>query len=653
MKSKEALLDIVKMIKKPENKKLVIGLVCCSTLIGVFFGIVIGGSDRSDSSQTYEVNVKKSKKITMWTCSMHPQIREKKAGKCPLCGMDLIPVESGDDETEGSYSVKLSNEAIKLAEVQTTLVKRELLKTEIRVVGKIDFDETRQANITAWFSGRIERMYVDYTGVKVNKGDHMVQIYSPEILATQEELLQAIKTAKNISKSNYSGIRGLTKDTIEDVRSKLRLWGFSRKQIARIEKRKKTSDKMTVYAPIGGVVTNKHVKEGMYVKTGSRIYSIADLTHLWVKLDVYESDIEFIRFGQGIEFYTESLPGQVFKGKISFIDPVLNPKTQTIKIRVNVENKDGKLRPGMFVHAKIFSKISTKGVVIDESLKGKFICPMHPEVIKKNRGKCSVCGMNLVPTKTLGYIDGQHDHTPPLVIPVSAPLRTGERAVVYISLGDGKYVGREVTLGHRVGSHFVVLNGLKEGELVVTHGNFKIDSSAQLMGKFSMMSLDGESHIHEKITDDKKTTKIPRVSEKFKKQLNFVIISYYSIHKALTEDNFDVIAGRSKLFLQQMSKMDMSLLKGKAHVKWMELENEMRDGAEKILQSKDIKKVREIFKKLSDTLIKTINYFGISGKGKTNIFFCPMVGAYWLQESDSTLNPYYGQSMLTCGEKKQ
>ena len=672
MKESNPLTDVIKRLTNPDNRKLIVILTSCSLLIGLLLGSIFtappSNNGHNHGNQHQQQLVKKKKEV--WTCSMHPQIRESGPGKCPLCGMDLIPTETNNDPSAGSYTVKLSKDAIKLAEVQTTPVRYQLLEKEIRTIGKIDFDETRQAHIAAWFPGRIEHLFVDYTGVKVSKGDHMVKIYSPDILAAQEELLQAIKAARNIRKSSYAGIKKLTLDTVNDVRNKLRLWGFSNKQIAQIEKRKKTTDKMTVFSPLGGVVTKMYVQEGMYVKTGSKIYSIADLTHLWVKLDVYESDIAFIKFGQPVELFTESYPGIIFKGKISFIDPILNPKTQTIKVRVNIENKDGKLRPGMFAHAKIFSKISTTGVMMDQQLHGKYICPMHPEVMASSKIKCRICGMDLVSTNSLGYTNGPQEHTAPLVIPSTAPLMTGERAIVYISQGDGKYLGRQITLGAKVGKFYIVLEGLKEGELVVTNGNFKIDSAAQLLAKPSMMnpegggvaptgheghSMEGDDSNHQQMPTMKKSTMKFEVSKVFKKQLDGVITSSHSLRQALAGDKFQSITGPAKELLQNLAAIDMSLLKGAAHMKWMDLEKRMNIATSSILKAEKIDNSRVKFRELSDALIETVTTFGTSGAVKTKRFFCPMAfggGAYWLQESDTTSNPYYGAAMLTCGERK-
>jgi Cu(I)/Ag(I) efflux system membrane fusion protein len=221
---------------------------------------------------------------------------------------------------------------------------------------------------------------------------------------------------------------------------------------------------------------------------------MADLSQVWVKLDAYESDIDWIRYGQDVEFTAEAYPGETFKGKIAFIDPVLDPMTRTVKLRVNVANPDGRLKPEMFVRAIVRSKVAGAGMVMDEDMAGKWICPMHPSVVKTAPGKCDVCGMDLVTTESLGYVVAKEPNKAPLVIPASAPLITGTRAVVYVRL-EGKekptFEGREIVLGPRAGGYYLVKEGLSEGEQVVTNGNFKIDSALQIQAKPSMMSPKG------------------------------------------------------------------------------------------------------------------------------------------------------------------
>jgi len=472
------------------KKTCIIVLVVAAFVVGyIVRGPGVEVKEKARHTHIYEEQAGLQKQI-WWTCSMHPQIRQPKPGKCPICFMDLIPVSlTGGDI--GERQISLSQEAIKLMEIETSAVERKFVTAEIRMVGKIDYDESRVKYITAWVPGRIDRLYVDYTGVTVNMGDHMVYLYSPELLSAQAELLQAAKAAENIRPGTSELINRSILATLEAAREKLRLLGLTQGQIAEIEKTAEPVDHLTIYAPIGGVVIHKNATEGMYVQTGTKIYTIADLSRLWVKLDAYESDMMWVRYGQEVEFQTEAYPGQVFKGTISFIDPVLNPKTRTVKLRVNVENPDAKLKPEMFVRAVVRARVAQGGQVMNKAMAGKWICPMHPDVVKDTAGICDICGMDLVTTESLGYVKVDTPKEAPLVISASAPLITGTRAVVYVQLQEAEkptYEGREVILGPRAGGYYIVESGLAEGEVVVTNGNFKIDSALQIQAKPSMMN---------------------------------------------------------------------------------------------------------------------------------------------------------------------
>jgi YHS domain-containing protein len=286
------------------------------------------------------------------------------------------------------------------------------------------------------------------------------------------------------------------RQTLQSAREKLLLLGLTERQIEDIEKASKPLDHLTIYAPLGGVVIEKHVSEGMYVKTGTPIYTITDLSQMWVLLDAYESDMMWLRYGQDVSFEVEAYPGKEFHGTISFIDPRLDIKTQTIKLRVNVCNPDEQLKPGMFVSAIVKAKVAEEGKVMAEDLEGKWICPMHPDVIKDTAGICDICEMDLVTTKSLGYIPADENQPLPLVIPTSAALMTGKRAVVYVQVPDTEkptFEGREIVLGPRAGDYYIVREGLGENEIVVTNGNFKIDSALQIQAKPSMMGTGDET----------------------------------------------------------------------------------------------------------------------------------------------------------------
>ena len=476
---------------KQHRGKLWIAQAVAFVLLGVFvaswFG---GGSDEpkvSSSSDTSNSEAMQSIP-SIWTCSMHPQIRRDGPGSCPICGMDLVPVRESAD---GVRTVSISSEIKSLMNVQVSPVRRQYVTADVRMVGKIEYDGTRLAHITAWVPGRLERMFVDYTGVEVNKGDHMVQIYSEALYTAQEELLAATRRDRPQSSSRF--IEPL--DLAESAREKLRLLGLTPEQIQTIEQRGKSSETVTIYSPVGGVVVGKLKQEGDRVQTGDRIYTVADLNHLWVQMDAYESDLAWLRYGQDVEFTTEAYPGEVFHGRIAFIDPVLNEDTRTVKVRVNVSNDDGRLKPEMFVRAIVKSNVAAGGRVLDASLAGKWISPMHPEIVKDQPGDCDICGMPLVRAESLGYVTAEPtDAAKPLIVPTSAVLLTGTRAIVYVQIPDADkptYEGREIVIGPRAGDFYLVKSGLNEGDLVVTNGNFKLDSALQISAKPSMMTPQG------------------------------------------------------------------------------------------------------------------------------------------------------------------
>lgn len=421
----------------------------------------------------------------LWTCAMHPQIRQRKPGKCPICSMELVPVKSSSG---GLRTLTIKPSVKKLMRVETVPAQRRYVSVNIRMVGKVEYDETKVSHITAWVPGRLDRLYADFTGIQVNKGDHMVYIYSEELYSIQEELIQALKFQK-------SGVGTGRLNLVNAAREKLRLLGLTEQQIKEIEQRDRPERHVNIFSPQSGIVIKKLKQEGDRVRIGERIYTVADLSRVWIQLDAYESDLTWLRYGQTVSFTTEAYPGEFFSGQVSFISPVLNKETRTVKVRVNADNRDGRLKPEMFVRSVVESNIASGGKVLDAKLAGKWISPMHPEIVSDMPGKCKVCGMPLVRAETLGYVKAEtNPGSKPLVIPASAVLLTGTRAIVYVELPESKeptYEGREVLLGPRAGDYYLVRNGLSEGEMVVTNGNFKIDSALQIQAKPTMMTPEG------------------------------------------------------------------------------------------------------------------------------------------------------------------
>ncbi len=397
------------------------GTVIAVTVVAFALGYVVrwgcapAVTGKAVASASDDKDADKAAKV-VWTCSMHPSVRLSKPGLCPICGMKLIKAVSGGG---GLREFRTSASGAALMGIETALVQRRFPTAEVRLKGRIDYDETKLTYITAWVPGRLDRLYVDYTGVRVSKGKHMVKLYSPELIGAQAELHGALREGDD--------------DAVADVREKLRRWGLTKDQIDKIEKSDKIAEHLTINAPQGGIVIHKNAHQGMYVQTGTKIYTIADLSEVWINLQAYETDLPWLWRGQDVIFTSVSVPGKTFKGIISFIHPVLDESTRTIQVRIIMPNPDGLLKPGAVVTAIVRAKLEAGGNAIDERLAGKWTCEMHLEIVKDTGGQCDKCGMDLVQAETLGGMPLRADQAEkPLVIPITAALRTGKRAVVYV-----------------------------------------------------------------------------------------------------------------------------------------------------------------------------------------------------------------------------
>ena len=555
---------------------------------------------------------------------MHPQIQQAAPGNCPICGMDLIPLDKEAGSESGPRTLSMSESSRALADIQTSRVERRFPEAEIRLVGKLDYDETKVRSLTARFPARIDTLFVNFTGVPVKQGDHLARVYSPELLTAQSELLAAYRFNPSSSAT-------------ESAKEKLRLWDLLPEQIEAILQSGEAKDHFELKAPISGVVVHKNVNEGDYIKTGQPLFKIVDLNSLWLRLDAYESDLAWLRFGQTVAFNVEAYPGRMFQGQVTFIEPELNRKTRTVSVRVNVSNDSRILKPGMFAKAIVRSQVAHAGQVYAPEFAGKWISPMHPEIVKDAPGECDICGMDLVPAEELGYVQDPNTEAP-LVVPASAVLRTGKRAVVYIEQPNTEhptYEGREIEIGPRAGDVYIVAAGLNEGERVVTNGAFKIDSALQIQAKPSMMNppslkLPGTSSPHSSsaIDLDIETAKT-------------ALPHYFSLHAALADDNLEA----AKNALHEM-------MEATGHA------GPMHDLIHGMLAAKSLGALRRPhFETLSNTLLEVARSHPESIGSRIYQMHCPMVypdrGADWLQNHPDLLNPYFGTQMLHCGEMKK
>jgi Cu(I)/Ag(I) efflux system membrane fusion protein len=584
---------------KNKNIAIYLGILAFGLLLGYFF---FGNSSDKTTHNHNEVSTKSQ----MWTCSMHPQIMKSEPGDCPICGMDLIPAENSSDGLMANQ-FKLTENAMALANIQTSIVGNDKVENNgILLSGKIVENEEENAIQVSYFSGRIERLNINSTGVKVNKGQLLATIYSPELFAAQQELITA------------SSLKETQPTLYKAVRNKLKLWKLSETQINQIETSGKVKENFPVYATVSGTVSEKLVAEGASVKQGQPLFKIANFNTLWANFDVYENQIGLFKKGQEISITTNT--NKVINAKVDFIDPVLDTKTRTVKLRVVLNNRNNLLKPGMFVEGKIKRINSNEETIIS--------------------------------------------------IPASAVLWTGKRSVVYIKTNENAPVFemREITLGNRIGDNYEVLKGLKNEDEIVTNGTFTVDAAAQLQGKKSMMNKKGgkvmtghENHLGmekntSSITYNFNKNERVEVSEDFQNQLKTVFNEYIKLKDALVKEETNKSISASKKLLDNISKVDMNLLKdNKTHTDWMSLVKEIKISTTSISKASNIEEQRSHFKNLSLNLIKAIQIFGINTK--VFVEFCPMAnsnkGAYWLSKEEKVINPYYGDKMLTCGEVKQ
>jgi len=557
-----------------------------------------------------------------WTCAMHPQIRQQEPGHCPICQMKLVPVKSS---AGGLRTLTIKPAVKELMKVTTSPVERRYVTANVRMVGKIDYDQTRLAHITAWVAGRLDRLYVDYAGVQVKEGDHMVYIYSEELYSIQEELIRAL----NFQRENR-GAGG--RDLAKAARQKLRLLGLNDEQIKNMERREQPQTHATIYAPRGGIVIEKLKQEGDRVQTGDRIYTVADLNYLWVMLDAYASDLQWIRYGQSVSFTTEAYPGESFQGRIAFIDPVLNRHTRTVKVRVNVRNNDGRLKPEMFVRATVESNVAAGGRVLDADLAGKWISPMHPEIVKDQPGVCDICGMPLVRAESLGYVAPDADPAAkPLVIPASAVLKTGTRAIVYVEVpgaAEPTYEGREVLLGPRAGDHYLVRNGLFDGEQVVTNGNFKIDSALQIQAKPTMMTPAGAGgQGHDQGSDQgsgsrhsevQPTTKQWDLPDPFRQQLHELISASETVVQQADTDQLENIRQAFTQFHEQLNRVNAEQLTGHPAMLWKEFLMRLGNDAIEGKEANDLTTAARVRSSLQNNIAQMMNQFRLKRSRQGN-----------------------------------
>jgi len=594
-----------------KSNKQTIAILIAILLTGGLVGYLVG-NHKSSPSTTQQLNNSTNQQI--WTCSMHPQIRQNEPGDCPICGMDLIPLESEQDSEIDPMAVSMSPTAMQLASISTAVVGKMNPVKSVRLNGKVQEDERRVFSQPSHVPGRIESLAVNFTGEQVKKGQVIATVYSPELVTAQNELFEAQK------------FKETQPALFNSAKEKLKNWKLTDGQIDKMLKSGSPTETFEVRADVSGYVIQKLVNPGEYIGRGEPIYQIADLSKVWVLFDVYESDIAWIKKGDKVEFTVTSMPGQTFTGNISFLDPVIDPKTRVAKARVEISNAGLALKPEMFVSGTVQAKLPKKSKAI--------------------------------------------------VVPKTAVMWTGKRSVVYVKSATEQGVNfkmREVTLGPALGESYIIENGLQEGEEIAVNGTFSIDAAAQLAGKPSMMNPEGgpamTGHNHggmdmpesgEGSTQNEGNTPSEALTKTtdpaFTAQLTNVYNAYLPMKNAFVETNAEKASSEAKKVKKSVQAVDMDLLKGDTHMVWMDQLEALNSSIESIINLKDIEKQREAFSRFNQVFYKSLKTFGLNGQ-TAYYQYCPMAfgdkGAYWLSEIKEIRNPYFGDQMLSCGETRE
>ena len=550
--------------------------------------LLVGGPVSCASSQ----EVTGEGAASVWTCAMHPSVRLDAPGACPLCGMDLVEA-SGQEEATGR--VVLSERARTLAKLQTTTVRRQAAAADLRLLGRIEPAETTRRNVTTWVGGRIDRLRVNTTGEELRRGEAVATLYSPEVYAAHQDLLSAQAQVERFA-SAAEGARGAALQALEAARERLRLLGVPEGELEALAKADQPTRALTIRSPFAGTVIERVATEGAYVETGATLYRVADLSTLWVQLDAYERDLEQLAVGQTVSLAVEALPEARFEGRISFIEPTVDPRLRTAGVRVEVANPDGRLRPGMFAQAEV---------------------------------------------------QALSDASMPLVVPASAPLFTGRRSVVYVEeqTDNGPaYAPRTVRLGTRLGDVYPVVSGLSEGERVVSRGAFALDADLQIRGGPSMMSVAEQG-----VGAAEPAPVSLRPADRAR--LAPVVAAYLEVQVALAEDDLARSVEAARVLSAAVSAVD---LPAAVRADWSPVAAGLEAHAAALAGAADLPGARGAFESLSAQVEGLLARFGNPLDVPVRVAFCPMAmdneGARWVQQGEVVDNAYYGAMMRRCGE---
>lgn len=539
---------------------------------------------------------------SQWTCSMHPEVRQAESGSCPLCGMDLVQVDA-QAQVVSRHSVALSARAKALARLETVrVVSRPGATHQIELSGQFSANGMLLHTISTPREGWIDQLTVDAPGRAVVRGDLLARIYVPGVFEAHRDLLDGQRKYVSASLGSRANKKGLAQ--MERAKKQLRALGASEDAITFLQDDEDApSRSLPICSPYTGTILKRYLNPGAFVLQGQPIFQIADLSALWLLLDVHEKDLPWVTLGDHVEVVVDAAPHQTFQGIVSYLDETVDPKHRTATARVHINNPTWKIRTGMFARARL-----------------------TPQASKGSQGR--------------------------LVIPATAPLFTGKRAVVYLEIKQGedvRYEPRTVRLGHRRGDVYPVIAGLQEGDRVVSRGAFVLDADLQIRGGPSMMAQGDDRHDDPRFVPSK-------LSAQELELLRPLFYYYLEVQATLAADNLQRVKHSEHALSAAIDKLDLSKAPA-AQKTWLLTQKALQQEMTRLRASSELSEHRVGFERLSHAVIGLLARHGNPLPYGLRLAYCPMAfdnaGAYWVQKNDSILNSYFGAQMLRCGEIRQ
>lgn len=412
----------------------------------------------------------------------------KQPGRCPVCAMELVPADSGG--TSDGRTIVIDAATRRVANIETAKAVARPVTRTIRSVGELQFDEGGLRTITAYTAGRIEDLYVDYTGAVVRRGDRLATQYSPQLHTAAVEYLQALQSEQSrASATQLPAVADATRRLRANARQKLEELGLTEAQIRELEQTRQPASRIDISAPLAGTVIERMAEQGQTVRQGQPLFRLADLSSVWLILQLFPEDAQAVRYGLPVVARVKSTPGETFPGRIAFISPQVDSDTRTVQVRVVIDNSAGRLRIGDYAAAEVRVPVgvSPDAPVFDRELAGKWISPRHPHIISAQPGPCPQCGEPLVAAADLGFTATPPARHAAITVPRDAVLQAAGHSVVYVEEQPGRFALRQVVVGASAGADIVVQSGLEAGEIVATRGSFLLDSQMQLAGNPSLI----------------------------------------------------------------------------------------------------------------------------------------------------------------------